>query len=256
MIKFVIALLIIIALLGSFSSYFFVKSEMQAKITEAEVKMANLKNERQQVEDKVAEIERQKAELQAQIAHLTAERDSLKAVVDSLETQRQREEAALDDLFAVDDLAQKMQETFPELGDEPLGTIELCYNDETNTYGTCSPDDFGIEYFVFPVQFVATFIDNAQQAQNLAQQNEALRKIESNLERNLTLSDQITLLTEQKAKAYQEGYEKAYLQYQQLNQEYISVLKQPPTVKFGLPSWQFGVVTGVLGFAGGVILAK
>ena len=239
-------LLVICTVLAAISSYYWSNSKVQAKIHEAELNMAKLEAENQRLNDRIKEIDDKRVEIEQEIASLQAERDSIKIEIANLEQERIERENALDNLFQPAELSEKMRETFPELGDTPL--LQMEYDEDG--------DGFGIEYFMIPTQFVATFIADHQNAENYKEQNEKFELVSSNCEQSLQLSSEALRLADEKAEAYQESYQNVYNQYQELNKDYITILKQPPKLKLGFPSMTTILGAAAVGMAAGMVISN
>jgi hypothetical protein len=72
----------------------------------------------------------------------------------------------------------------------------------------------------------------------------------------IDLEKEIVVLEEEKSEAYKQGYDSAYVKYQDLNEKYLTLLNYPPSVEFGLPQIGAVAIGTAVGFVGGVAVGS
>ena len=93
-----------------------------------------------------------------------------------------------------------------------------------------------LPYYVIPAWFAETFI--IEHNNMLAYQAE-IKEFKRNEELYgdvITLKGQVISLQIEKATAYQNGYDQAYIKYEEINEKYIYLLKTPPKIEVKAPA--------------------
>ncbi len=203
-------------------SYFFGNND--TKILQAQLKMQQLRSQRDSIKVVVAIRDSMQRVIQDIINDRQVEADSLKDKVGQLEEERKEAQLSVRNLRKDEDLQNKFIKTFPEIAGSDWGVQEV-HNDEV---------DLDIEYLLVPLWFSETFIIDHQNSKSYKEQTGLLQTVDSLRLNVIALQDSVLRLEEEKSSAYKKGYDDSYAEYTKLNENYIKELKKP---NFGLPHW-------------------
>lgn len=205
-----------------------------------------VQNERQELIDR-------NAELNSKVDNLTAEQEALNADIDlrnaeieqhkttiaQLEKERRENQLKVRSLRTEDELENKFAKAFPAVtGARFFGITQIEDADEGIT----------LPYYVIPAWFVSTFIEDNTNATTHLKEIEEYKANEALYGSVIDLKDKVLKLEAEKSAAWKEGYDDAFAKYLALNDEYVDLLKKPPTVEFKPPSlWSSlgGLVLGI-----------
>jgi hypothetical protein len=181
-------------------------------------------------------------QLKRRCLKLESEADSMRTKVYSLEQKRQVAQLDVRKLRTDSDLENQLMEAFPAIKTS-MKIVNIPVDEASG---------FTLKYWAVPMRFSETFlIDQMNSANYEKQRNNLLQLDKMNLE-IIGLQKTITKLEEEKSAAFKEGYDSAYIKYMDVNEKYLKLLKEPPSVEFGLP--QIGAVAA--GFAGGFLVGS
>ncbi|HSP88978.1 MAG TPA: hypothetical protein VLN45_12655, partial [Ignavibacteriaceae bacterium] len=172
-----------------------------------------------------------------QISSKKDEAEVLRQEVNRLEDVRKDKQFTVRNLRKKEDLQNKFEETFPEVANSEWGVTEV-FNEQ---YGV------GIEYLLIPLWFNETFIIDHNNSKLYQQQKDKLLLVDSLNQFVIVLQDSVLVLEKLNHQAYENGYNTAYVKYEDLNQKYISEL-QKGKIDWGLQAAGFvgGGIIGVL----------
>ena len=172
-----------------------------------------------------------------QISSKKDEAEVLRREVYKLENERKEKQFTVRSLHKKEDLQNKFKETFPEVANSDWGVTEV-FNEQ---YGV------GIEYLLIPLWFNETFIIDHNNSKLYQAQKDKLVAVDSLNQYVIVLQDSVLVLEKLNRKAYEEGYNTAYIKYEDLNEKYISEL-QKGKIDWGLQAAGFvgGGIIGVL----------
>lgn len=214
----------------------------QEEILRVEMEMEELEERRNQLLADVATMTEEQAQLKSTIADQTRQIEQHKARIAELEQERLANRLRVRGLRTEDDLEKSFAETFPDvIHADNFGITEFA----TSQPGITLP------YFVIPAWYAGTFIENAEEVAKYEQIVEEFKTEEALYGSIVDLHEEVLSLEEQKSAAWQEGYNDAYAKYEALNKDYLSLLREPPTVEFKPPSLWASVGGLVLGIAVG-----
>jgi hypothetical protein len=204
----------------------------QEAIHRAETEMQQMRLSRDSVLTVVAVKDSLQGILQLKVGTLQAEAKTLLGRVDELERERQAKQLDVRRTKQTDELLVKVREIFPPLKTTPLPITER-YDEK---------EKLSLQYLGIPVWFAETFLINEMNAESYKKQRDKLLVVDSLRQETIALKDSVLTLEREKAQAYKRGYDDAYAKYEELNKDYVKLLKEPPSVNLGLPSW--GTILG------------
>ena len=204
----------------------------QEAIHRAETEMQQMRLSRDSVLTVVAVKDSLQGILQLKVGTLQAEAKTLRGQVDELERERQTKQLDVRRTKQTDELLVKVREIFPPLKTTPLPITER-YDEK---------EKLSLQYLGIPVWFAETFLINEMNAENYKKQRDKLLVVDSLRQETIALKDSVLTLEREKAQAYKRGYDDAYAKYEELNKDYVKLLKEPPSVNLGLTSW--GTILG------------
>lgn len=226
----VVAVLLLVSL-----TYILGRSINQEEIMRAKLEMQQLRSSRDSIKAVVSLKDSIQSLLRIQVNQLNMQANTLRKQVDQLEEDRAKEQLTVRKIHKKKDLQDKLVKTFPEMAQSDWGVTEV-YNEE---------NQIGIEYLLIPLWFSETFIIDHQNSLSYLKQRDKLLTVDSLRQTVDVLQDSLFTLEQQKANAYKAGYDEAYAKYEALNEDYVQLLKHPPSIKLGFPKW--GVVAAGVG---------
>ena len=231
----VVIICLVIVLL--FLAYFGGLWQNKEKIHAAELEMEQLRSMRDSLLTVVAYRDSLELLIGEQISSKKDEAEVLRQEVSRLEEVRKEKQFTIRSLRKKEDIQNKFKETFPEVANSDWGVTEV-YNEK---YGV------GIEYLLIPLWFNETFIIDHNNSKLYQAQKDKLLLVDSLNQFVIILQDSVLVLEKLNRKAYENGYNTAYVKYEELNQKYISEL-QKGKIDWGLQAAGFvgGGVIGVL----------
>lgn len=202
------------------------------RIHQAELDMQRMRSMRDSLQTVVAFRDSIEKILTIQIDMHKEEAQLLRDQVSLLEQERKEKQLSVRRLRKKEDLQDRLEETFPEMGAKKWGVTEV-YDDE---------NDISLEYLLIPLWFSETFIIDHQNAISYLKQKHKLEDVDSLNQQIIGLQDSVIVLEKMNRQAYEKGYEYAYAKYDSLTNEYIQELKK------GKIDWLWpsaGILTGV-----------
>ncbi|MGE5860621.1 MAG: hypothetical protein ACM34J_08700, partial [Ignavibacteria bacterium] len=184
--------------------------------------------------------------LEEKVADLKSEVEQKEAEVESLEKSRQIAQLNVRKLETANDLEIQLMETYPQVK-ESMRRIEVPVKGLAGVT---------LEYWSVPFRFSETFLIEHQNSENYKNQRDRLKDVTSMQEKIIVMTEKITVLEKEKSEAYKNGYDSAYVKYMDVNEKYLKLLNNPPTVEFGLPQIGAIAIGTAVGFAGGVALGS
>jgi seryl-tRNA synthetase len=197
--------------------------------------MQQLRASRDSIKTVVALKDSMQSVLSERVEDLDSETDRLRREVQELEEERARNQLTVRNIRKKEDLQNRLAETFPEMAESDWGVTEV-YNEEF---------DVGIEYLLVPLWFSETFIIDHQNSESYKQQVSRFVEIDSLHQQVSVLKDSLFVLEREKAEAFENGYNEAYSRYEDINEKYINLLEQPPSIELGIPKW--GIIGASVG---------
>jgi len=209
-----------------------------AEIARAQQEAQALRDERTSLLAQVAAKTAEQEKLTTQIGERESQITTLRAQVDQLETQRQTAQSNVRSLMVEEQQERLLVAAYPEVA----GAMRVAdVHDDKN--------DVDIRYFMVPFAFAGLFLEEHNNAASYKGQAEKLRTVDGLQEQVKTLNAQVLQLEREKAEAYKTGYDSAYTKYEDINERYIALLKEPPKVEFKVPRWQTFALCTVAGVA-------
>jgi uncharacterized protein YlxW (UPF0749 family) len=238
-----IAFVAFVAAVAAALSYLTARFTDHAEIARAQQEAQALREERvsllRQVADKTAAQER----LQAQVGEHEAQIVDLRSQVEQLEAQRQAAQWNMRALTAEEAQQRLMVAAFPEVA----GAMRVAdVHDQAN--------DVDVRYLMVPFAFAGLFIEDHHNAESYKSQAGKLKQLDGLQEQVKDLNGQVLALEREKADAYKAGYDSAFTKYEDINERYIALLKEPPKFEVKLPKWQSFVACAAAGVALGAQL--
>ncbi len=232
----VLAVLTMVAL--AFLSARYIDKE---EILRVQTEMKALQQQKSDLETQVDELDQKQAELNQTIRSKNSEITANKNAIAQLEQQRADKQLTVRRLNTEDELENSFAQAYPQVVDaKNFGIVQMSINEELN---------LKLPYYVIPAWFTETFIIEHNTMLTYKVEIERYKANEELYGSVLELKDKVLELETQKTDAYQKGYEEAYEKYELLNQEYIELLKQPPTVEIKPPSFWTALGGTLLGVA-------
>lgn len=233
---------IIAGLLAMGMSYFLGREINRAEIQRAEMEMQQMRSSRDSLKAVVSLKDSLQSMLGREVQQLQSETNRLRGEVDELEEERKKNQLTVRSIRKKEDLQNRLETTFPEMARSDWGVREV-YNEE---------NDIGVEYLLVPLWFSETFIIDHQNSESYKKQRDKLFAVDSLHQQVNVLKDSLFVLEREKAEAFETGYDEAYAKYEGLNEKYIELLEQPPSVNLGFPKW--GMIGASVG--AGVLLGS
>lgn len=210
----------------------------QERIAELEDELTRMRSSRDSIQTVVAYKDSLQRLLRERIAERSGEVDDLREEREEMERERERQEMAVRRLDSFEDVEKKFLDTFPELG-------------TSTRVAEVDRNGFAFTYIMMPLAAVETFVLDHQDRLSLQDQRDLLLRVDALQSTIGVLKDSLVVLEAEKSAAYQTGYDDAYAQYENLNQEYVGYLKQPPRVSL-FSSNRTAFISGAAGLLGGV----
>jgi len=238
--KLLIGVVVFAVLLLLAITYITAKYIDQEEILRVTKEREQLQQQREELLALVAEKDAQKKELEAKVGNLESEVELKRAEVDSLEGARQEAQTSVRKLRTENELENQLMEAFPEVKESMKMT-------EVPVDGL---PGMKLHYFSVPFRFAETFLIEHQNSKNYMMQRDQLKEVDQMQQKIISLEKNIVVLEEEKTAAYKTGYDSAYVKYLAINEKYEELLKNPPSIEFGLP--QIGTIIG--GTAAGILI--
>ena len=214
------------------------------EILRVETQMEELQQQKSALETHVEELDQKQAELNQTIQSKNEEIAANKNAIAQLEQEKANKQLAVRRLNTEDELENSFAKTYPQVVDaKNFGIVQMSIDEELN---------LKLPYYVIPAWFTETFVIEHNAMLTYKAQIETYKANEALYGSVLELKDQVLKLETEKTTAYYTGYEEAYQKYELLNQEYIELLKKPPTVEVKPPSFWTAIGGTLLGIALGV----
>jgi hypothetical protein len=210
------------------------------KIQQAELEMQKLRSMKDSLQLIVAFRDSLESIIGVQISSTKDEAEILRREVQRLEEERKEKQLTVRSLRKKEDLQNKFKETFPEVANSDWGVTEV-FNEK---YGV------GIEYLLIPLWFNETFIIDHNNSKLYQAQRDKLFLVDSLNQFVIVLQDSVIVLEKLNRKAYEDGFNTAYGQYEDLNQKYISELQK------GKIDWTLQAAGFIGGGIIGVLIGK
>lgn len=230
-----IAVSIIAGVLALILTYLLTRNINEEEINRARLEMQQLRSSRDSIKVVISFKDSLQTLLQEEVNQLRSETDRLRLEVDRLEERRAEEQLTVRKIRKKEALQQRFMETFPEMARSDWGVTEV-YNEES---------EISLEYLLIPLWFSETFIIDHQNSLSYRKQRDKLLAVDSLHQEIGMLKDSLFVLEREKAEAFETGYNQAFARYEDINDKYIQVLQNPPTIEWGFPQW--GVVAAGVG---------
>ena len=214
--KLLTAATVLVVILLILFAYFGGLWQNKEKIQLAELEMQRLSSMRDSLQLIVAFRDSIESIIGDKISSTKDEAEILRQEVQRLEQERKEKQFTVRSLRKKEDLQKKFKETFPEVANSDWGVTEV-FNEE---YGV------GIEYLLIPLWFNETFIIDHNNSKLYQVQKDKLILVDSLNQFVIVLQDSVLVLEKLNRKAYEDGFNTAYGQYEELNQKYISELQK------------------------------
>lgn len=217
-----------------FIAYFGGLWQNKEKIHAAELEMEKMRSMRDSLQTVVAYRDSLENLIEGEISSKKDEAEVLRQQVYRLEEERKEKQFTVRSLRKKEDLQNKFKETFPEVANSDWGVTEV-FNEQHGV---------GIEYLLIPLWFNETFIIDHNNSKLYQAQKDKLLLVDSLNQFVIILQDSVLVLEKLNRKAYEDGYNIAYVKYEDLNEKYINELQK------GKIDWTLQAA----GFVGGGII--
>lgn len=216
------------------------------EILRAENELKELRQDREALQAKVAELSEKQKQLNSQIESQTTEIAGNKATIARLKDEQAAQQLNVRMLNTSDAQLQSFLKAFPEVAKaKNVGVTKMVVNEELK---------LTVDYLALPLTFSETFVIEHEAKQKLEAQLEKYKQNEALYGSVIELKDQVLQLEEAKSSAYQEGYDKAFGLYEDVNQKYVALLEKPPKVEFKAPNTWLMLGCSAVGVALGASL--
>ena len=211
------------------------------EILRVEIEMEELQQQKSDLETQVDGLAQKQDELNQSIQSKNEEITANKNAIAQLEQQRADKQLTVRRLNTEDELENSFAQAYPQVVDaKNFGIVQMSIDEELN---------LKLPYYIIPAWFTETFVIEHDTMLTYKAEIETYKANEELYGSVLELKDQVLKLETEKTTAYQTGYEEAYEKYELLNQEYIKLLKQPPTIEIKPPSFWTAMGGTLLGVA-------
>lgn len=217
----------------------------QKEILRAQTEMQQLKQERTDLLQKVANLTQQQQSLNAEIEAQNSLIKENQEKIAQLEKERASNQLAVRKLRTEDQLENAFLQTYPQVANAANVGITQITDEKTH---------IKLPYLVVPAWFSETFVIEHQSNESRGKQIAEYQQNENLYGSVIDLKNKVLNLEEEKTNAYQNGYDKAYASYEDINQKYIDLLKTPPKVEFKAPNTWALLGCSALGVAIGASL--
>lgn len=214
------------------------------EILRAQTEMRTLADERVQLQARVAALTAQQAELETKIQGLQTDVAAKEKHIAELEVARKEAQLSVRRLQRPAEIEAKFKETFPEVAGSKWGVSRI--RDEEN--------NVEIPYLMVPLVFSETFVIDHQNALSFRAQRDVYQQVAALQHEVIGLKDNVLALEKEKSAAFQQGYDKAFALYTDLNAKYVELLQKPPKVEFKPPNLLSSLGGALLGIAIGAKL--
>jgi hypothetical protein len=216
------------------------------ELRRVETEMTALKKEKDDLTALVTTLDEEQARLEKVVVEKSNQISQNKLTIKKLEQERIDKTWQVRGLRTENELEKRFAVTFPQvINAKNFGIVKMPIKEG-------SP--LTLPYYVIPAWFAETFIIEHN---NMLLYEEEITQYKTNevLYGNvIDLKESVVQLQSEKSVAYQEGYENAFDKYEQLNQDYIKLLKTPPKVEIKAPSLWPALGGTLLGLSLGIIL--
>jgi hypothetical protein len=216
------------------------------EISRATIEREQLQNQRTELLALIAQKDSNQKVLEAKVIDLEAEVVQKQEEIASLESTRQVAQLNVRKLETTNDLENQLIETYPQIKESMMRT-------EVPVKGLTG---ITLVYWSVPFRFAETFLIEHQNSESYKNQRDRLKEVTTMQEKIIGMEKKITFLEKEKSEAYQRGYDSAYVKYLDVNEKYLKLLNNPPTVEFGLPQIGAIAIGTAAGFVGGVALGN
>ena len=231
----IIALLLVLG-----ATYFGARGINKERIAQLEKDLVVVQARRDSIQTVVAYKDSLQNLIRGQVDIMMQEANRLRDDVARLEAERQEQELDVRRLDSFEAVEAKFLETFPDLNNRAeIVLVPLP--------GLPRP----LKYIRMPLAVTETFVIDHQDALSYRAQRDTLLALDLLQTEVIALKDSLIVLEEEKSAAYKFGYDDAFSRYEALNQEYIGVLRRPPSVSL-FPNKTTAFVSGALGVVVGV----
>jgi len=215
----------------------------QEEILRVQLESEELKKHKKSLEAQVATLESNQLKLNETIATQTQEIATNQVMIAKLEQSRIDNQLQVRKLSTENELEKAFSATYPQLINvKHFGITQI---EDPTTKLT-------LPFYVIPAWFAETFIIEHNNMLSFEKQNTEYQANEKLYGSILDLKDQVFKLETEKSAAYKTGYDEAYAKYEKLNEDYVTLLKEPPTVELKPPSLWTVLGGTALGLALGI----
>lgn len=247
MIKKIILSLIALAIATAISLAVITARNIDKKeIERVNAELVALKQQKQQLEAKVTELDAKQQQLNTTIDEKNTEITINKQQIAKLEKQRDSQQFAVRRLTTENALEQSFATTFPQvINAANFGIIKLPIKKKSKIL---------LPYYVIPAWFTETFIIEHNNMLAYKAEIKEFKRNEALYGDVITLKSEVLKLESEKTAAYKEGYDEAFTKYEDVNEQYIKLLKKPPVIEIKAPALWPTLGAAVLGLTTGLIL--
>lgn len=244
--KLAIAAVVFVVVLMVILSFITAKYIDKEEIFRVTKEREQLQNQRTELLALVAQKDSSQKVLEAKVIDLETKVEQKQAEVESLERSRQVAQLNVRKLEITNDLEDQLMETYPQIK-ESMRRTEVPVEGLTG---------ITLEYWSVPFRFAETFLIEHQNSENYENQRDKLKEVTTMQEKIIGMKEKINVLEKEKSEAYKKGYDSAYVKYLDVNEKYLKLLNNPPTVEFGLPQIGAVAIGTAAGFVSGVAIGK
>ncbi len=200
----------------------------KVELQRVQSELADLTEDKENLQLKVTELDELQERLYVTIDNKNNEIIKNQLAIEKLEEERARQQVEVRQLNTEEALEGSFAKAFPQvIKAKNFGITNIAINDEKT---------LKLPYYVIPAWFTETFIIEHNNMLKYKEEIAEYKNNEALYGSVIELKDNVQKLEGEKSQAFEEGYEKAFEKYQDLNQEYIALLKKPPVVEIKAPS--------------------
>ncbi len=212
----ILAFVVVAAVLYSVYSSL-VSAKNLEKIRQITAERDMLMMQRDDIEQRAAAITKEKEQLEAKVK----EEETLVAAHTTKQQQLEQQlAAALQNSFTgtqPEEYKAKIAQFYPAMARSDWEVMQV----------VSMPSGLKRNYLKVPLGMADTFMFQETRAKNLQAQTDELKSVVDLQHEMLGLQERVSMLTEQKAEAYKQGYDAAYSAYRAENKDLVELLKQP-----------------------------
>jgi hypothetical protein len=214
------------------------------ELRRVESEMVALTQQKDQLTALVNTLDEEQFKLEKEVEEKNKKISSNKLTIASLEKERLDNRWKVRSLRSENELEKSFALAFPQvINAKNFGIVKMPIKEG-------SP--ITLPYYVIPAWFSETFIIEHNHMLLYAEEIKQFKANEALYGNVIELKESVVQLQSEKAAAYQDGYDNAFTKYEQLNQDYIDLLKTPPSVEIKAPSLWPAIGGALLGLTLGI----